>query len=221
MANIQLAFGLRPISKLGSAANSTGNSNYSQYAIANGTTHAIYQGQLVIPTASGYIERAQAAAGGTVSTVGVFWGCEYVSSTTGKPTFSNYWPGSGADSAYEIKAYVYDDPNQLFVIATDQALTTATEAGMRALVYQNAPFGAVTGYTGYDGSTTSGTSKAQIAITGTGTVAANQMRIMGWMQDSSNTDWTAAGVGIVIRLLNHYNAPNGSIVAGTVATTGL
>ena len=44
---------------------------------------------------------------------------------------------------------------------------------------------------------------------------------MGWMQDSSNTDWTAAGVGVVVRLLNHYNAPTGSIAAGTPATTGL
>ena len=219
MANIQLAFGLRPISKLGSSSNSTGNSNYSMYAIANGNTNAIYQGQMVIPLTSGYIDRSQAAAGGSVSTVGVFWGCEYVSSTTGKPTFSNYWPGSGADSAYEIKAYVYDDPDQLFVIATDATVTS--EAALRALIYTNANFGAVTGYTGYDGSTTSGTSKAQIAASGGDTTAARPLRIMGWMQDSSNTDWTAAGVGVVVRLLNHYNAPTGSIAAGTPATTGL
>ena len=219
MANIQKAFGLRPISKLGSGTNSTGNSNYSMYAIANGNTNAIYQGQMVIPLATGYIDRSQAAAGGSVSTVGVFWGCEYVSSTTGKPTFSNYWPGSGADSAYEIKAYVYDDPDQLFVIATDATVTS--EAALRALIYTNANFGAVTGYTGWDGSTTSGTSKAQIAASGGDTTAARPLRIMGWMQDSSNTDWTAAGVGVVVRLLNHYNAPTGSIAAGTPATTGL
>ena len=219
MANIQLAFGLRPISKLGSSSNSTGNSNYSMYAIANGNTNAIYQGQMVIPLATGYIDRSQAAAGGSVSTVGVFWGCEYVSSTTGKPTFSNYWPGSGADSAYEIKAYVYDDPDQLFVIATDATVTN--EAALRALIYTNANFGAVTGYTGYDGSTTSGTSKAQIAASGGDTTAARPLRIMGWMEDPANPDWTAAGVGVVVRLLNHYNAPNGSIAAGTVATTGL
>ena len=219
MANIQLAFGLRPISKLGSSSNSTGNSNYSMYAIANGNTNAIYQGQMVIPLATGYIDRSQAAAGGSVSTVGVFWGCEYVSSVTGKMTFSNFWPGSGADSAHEIKAYVYDDPDQLFVIATDSTVTN--EATLRALVYQNANFGAVTGYTGYDGSTTSGSSKAQIAMASTNTTAAMPLRLMGWMQDSSNLDFTAAGVGIVVRLLNHYNAPNGSIAAGTVATTGL
>ena len=41
------------------------------------------------------------------------------------------------------------------------------------------------------------------------------------VEDSSNTDWTAAGVGVVVRLLNHYNAPTGSIAAGTPATTGL
>ena len=219
MANIQKAFGLRPISKLGSGTNSTGNSNYSMYAIANGNTNAIYQGQMVIPLATGYIDRSQAAAGGSVSTVGVFWGCEYVSSVTGKMTFSNFWPGSGADSAHEIKAYVYDDPDQLFVIATDSTVTN--EATLRALIYQNANFGAVASFTGYDGSAISGSSKAQIAMGSTNTTAAMPLRIMGWMQDSSNLDYTAPGVGIVVRLLNHFNAPNGSVAAGTVTTIGL
>mgnify|MGYP003115160162 CR=1 FL=1 len=219
MANIQKAFGLRPISKLGSSTNSTGNSNYSMYAIANGNTNKLYQGQMVIPLGSGYIDRAQAAAGGSVSTVGVFWGCEYVSSVTGKMTFSNFWPGSGADSAHEIKAYVYDDPDQLFVVATDATVTN--EAALRALVYSNANFGAVANFTGYDGSDISGSSKAQIAASGGNATAARPLRIMGWMQDTSNLDYTAAGVGIVVRLLNHFNAPTGSLAAGTPATTGL
>jgi hypothetical protein len=217
MANIQKAFGLRPISKLGSGTNSTGNSNYTSYAIANGNTNKIYQGQMVIPLASGYIDRAQAAIGGNVSSVGVFWGCEYVSSVTGKPTFSNFWPGSGADSAHEIKAYVYDDPDQLFVVATDSTLTN--EAGARGQVYKNAKFGIVANFTGYDGSDISGSSKAQLSVSTTATTSTFPMRIMGWMQDSSNLDYTALGVGMVVRLNNHFNAPNGSANMGTAITT--
>jgi hypothetical protein len=72
-----------------------------------------------------------------VSIVGVFWGCEYVSSTTGKTTWSNYWPGSGADSNHPVKAFVYDDPNQLFVIATSVNTGAATEALVRADVFSN------------------------------------------------------------------------------------
>ena len=56
---------------------------------------------------TGYIDHTANAAGGTVSHLGVFQGCEYVdSSTTGKPTFgATYWPGSGADSNHPVKAF--------------------------------------------------------------------------------------------------------------------
>ena len=97
MANSNGSFGLRPISKLGGGTNSTGLTGYTPYEIANGNTDKIYHGQLVIPLASGFIDHTANAAGGTVSHLGVFQGCEYVSSVTGKTTFSNYWPGSGAD----------------------------------------------------------------------------------------------------------------------------
>ena len=114
---------------------------------------------------------------------------------------------------------MYDDPDQLFVVATDAAVTN--EAALRALVYSNANFGAVANFTGYDGSDISGSSKAQIAASGGNATAARPLRIMGWMQDTSNLHYTAAGVGIVVRLLNHFNAPTGSLAAGTPATTGL
>jgi hypothetical protein len=81
MANTNGAFGLRPIAKMGQSTNSTGA---SEYRIAAGNTNAIYQGTPVIPLAAGVIDVVGAAAGGTVGLLGVFWGCEYVSSTTGK-----------------------------------------------------------------------------------------------------------------------------------------
>ena len=60
----------------------------------------------------------------TLQFVGVFAGCEYVSSTTGKKVFSNYWPGSGADTNFDIIGHVYDNPMQRFlVICSDEALT--------------------------------------------------------------------------------------------------
>ena len=102
MANLNGSFGLRPIAKMGQGSNSTGLSNYTQYEIANGNTDKIYHGQPVIPLAAGYIDHTADAAGGTVGLLGAFMGCEYVASATGKPTWSNYWPGSGADSNHPI-----------------------------------------------------------------------------------------------------------------------
>ena len=214
MANINGSFGLRPLNKMGGAANSTATSNYSLYEIANGNTNKLYHGQPVIPLSTGYIDAAGAAAGGTVGLVGVFQGCEYVSSTTGKPTWSNYWPGSGADSNHAIKAYVNDDPMQLYVIATDASWTSKATA--RAAVFANANFSTVV--TGTDAT---GLSLGRLAISTIATTAALQMRIMGWVVDSMNEDFASAGIGAIVRLNNQFNSNNGAIAAGTPSTTGV
>ena len=97
MANTNGAFGLRPIGVVGQGYNTTGA---TEYRIAAGNTNAIYQGSPVIPLSTGFIDIVGAATGGTVGLVGVFAGAEYVSSTTGEKVFSNFWPGSGADTKH-------------------------------------------------------------------------------------------------------------------------
>ena len=114
MANSNGAFGLRPYGMLGSAPNSTGT---TEYRIASDNSNPIFQGMAVIPLAAGVIDDLQAAAGGNVAIVGVFNGCEYVSSTTGEVIRSNFWPGSGADSNFPVRAFLFDNPSQLFTIA--------------------------------------------------------------------------------------------------------
>jgi hypothetical protein len=213
MANINGSFGLRPLNKLGSGANSTGVSGYSLYEIANGETDEIYHGAPVIPVAGGHIEPT-AAAGGSVSLAGVFQGCEYVDSTTGKTVWKNYWPGSGADSNHPIKAFVIDDPMQLFVIATDASWTSKATA--RADTFLNANFS--TAATGTD---STGISLGRLAISTLATTASLHMRVMGWVDDPENADFSAAGIGAIVRLNNHFNAPTGSIAAGTPSTTGV
>jgi hypothetical protein len=184
------------------------------YEIANGNTNAIYQGSPVIPLSTGYIDIVGAAAGGSVSLLGSFQGCQYVSSTTGKPTWSNYWPGSGADSNHPVQAWVADDPNQLFVIATDASWTSKAIA--RAAVFANANFAS-----GTSGSSTTGMSSATLSITLIATTAALHLRIMGWEDDAANSDFAAAGIGALVRLNNSFNSPEGSIAAGTPSTTGV
>ena len=214
MANTNDKWGLRPLSKLGSGSNSTGVSSYSMYEIASDNTTKLYHGQPVIPLASGYIDAAGAAAGGTVSLLGVFQGCEYISSTTGKPVWSNYWPGSGANSSHAVKAFICDDPNQLFVIATDATWTS--EATARAAVFLNANF-----TTSITGSDDTGLSYGMLAISTLATTNTLNVRLMGWTEDAANEDFSAAGIGAIVRINNHFNAPTGSIAAGTVSTTGL
>ena len=214
MANINGAFGLRPIAKMGQSTNSTGA---SEYRIAAGNTNAIFQGSPVIPLAAGVIDIVGAAAGGTVGLLGVFWGCEYVSSTTGKKVFSNQWPGSGADTNFPVKAFVYDDPAQMFVIATSNVVAAAnTEAEVRAAIFANANFALAT-----SGVTTTGISSATLDLNTIATTNTLNLRIMGIQDDPENADFTVAGIPVIVRLNNHFNSPNGAIAGGTVSTTGV
>ena len=211
MANTNGAFGLRPIGVVGQAANTTGA---TEYRIAAGNTNAIYQGSPVIPLAAGVIDIVGAATGGTVGLLGVFWGCEYVSSTTGEKIFSPYWPGSGADTNFPVKAFVYDNPLQSFVICSDSTLTSASTA--QGHVFANANFAS-----GQSGSSATGISSATLAVGTINTTANLNLRIMGFQDDPSSSDFTAAGIPVIVRLNNSFNSPNGAIAGGTVPTTGV
>jgi hypothetical protein len=88
MANIKWRIRSSPHREDGSE--STNSTGATEYRIAAGNTNAIYQGTPVKPAlAAGVIDVVGSAAGGTVGLLGVFWGCEYVSSTTGQKVFSN------------------------------------------------------------------------------------------------------------------------------------
>jgi len=214
MANSNGAFGLRPYGMLGSAPNSTGT---TEYRIASDNSNPIFQGMAVIPLAAGVIDDLQAAAGGNVAIVGVFNGCEYVSSTTGEVIRSNFWPGSGADSNFPVRAFLFDNPSQLFTIATSNVVSAAnTEAEIRTAVFANIAFA-----TGNSGSTTTGISSATADLNTIATTNTLALRIMGVQDDPDNADFTAAGIPLIVRINNHFNAPTGSIAAATVSTTGV
>ena len=212
MANINGSFGLRPLKQLGQSANTTGA---TEYRIAYDNSNVLYRGQPVIPTAAGVIDDLQAAAGGNVSIVGVFWGCEYVSSTTGKTTWSNYWPGSGADSNHPVKAFVYDNPDQLFVVATGDNTGAATEALVRADVFANCAL-----KDGNSGSTTTGISSASVDLSTAAATNTFPLRIVGIEDDPANADYSAVGHQYIVRLNGHFNSGT-TIAVGTYATTGI
>ena len=214
MANFNGAFGLKPYGMLGSAPNSVGT---TEYRIASDNSNSLFQGQPVIPIAAGVIDDLQAAAGGSVSIVGVFNGCEYVSSTTGEKVFSNFWPGSGADSNFPVKAFLYDDPSMLFTIATSNVQSgNDTEAELRTAVFSNIQLA-----NGNSGSTVTGKSSATADLNTVATTNSHALRIMGILDDPENADFSAAGIPLIVRINNHFNAPTGSIAQGTVSTTGV
>lgn len=193
MANTSGAFGLRPINLAGGAPNSQGT---NAYFIASDAS-AIYQGSPVIATNGGTIAITGSASGDTYKHVGAFSGCEYVSGVTGKKTWSNYWPGSGADTNYDIVGYVYDNPTQRFVIATDATFTNRATA--KAAIFESTQFDSAT-----SGSTVSGVSSARMDVA---TLDASDLslplKIVGIYEDPTSQDYAAAGIQMIVMFNNH------------------
>ena len=216
MANQSTAYGLRPIGLVGSGANSTG---VTQYEIASDNTNAIYQYGIVVPTADGVIDFAGATDGGTTQALGVLMGVEYHDSVQKKPVWLNYWPGSGSvsvDTNYPIKAFVADNPDQLFKVASDASLTDRATA--LATVFANASLGT----SARTGSTDTGSSNSALSVSSVATTATLPLRIVGIMDDEANSDYTAAGIPLIVRLNAHFNAGTRSFDSQTTAnSTGI
>jgi len=216
MANQSTAYGLRPIGIVGSGVNSTG---VTQYEIASNNTNAIYQYSIVVPLAAGVIDQAGDTAGGTTQALGVLMGVEYHDSVQKKPVWLNYWPGSGSvsvDTNYPVKAYVADDPNQLFKVASDATLTNRATA--LATVFSNASLGT----SARSGSSSTGVSSGALSVASVATTATLPLRIVGIMDDASNSDYTAAGIPLIVRLNAHFNAGTRRFDSQTTAdSTGI
>ena len=192
MANTNVAFGLKPINTAGSAPATQGTNAY----FIDSSASAIYQGSMVKADNGGEIVICS-ATGDTEAPVGVFAGCEYVSSVTGKKVFSNYWPGSGANTNFDIIGYVYDNPMQRFIIATDATITNKATAV--AAIFENSQFNS-----GASGSTTTGISSAQLDVATLDAANASlPLKIVGILDDPENADFTAAGIPMIVMLNNH------------------
>lgn len=159
MANIDKAFGLRPMGNL----SATGAQAQYGYEIADNQSGAIYQGDLVT-VYDGYLVKFAPAT--HTAAVGVFNGCNYIDPTTGKPTWKNYYPGSVNITAGKIIADVIDDPSQLFLIQADEDIVQA-DIGKNADVV------------GTGGSTTTGVSTMELDSSTIANTAALNLKIVG------------------------------------------
>lgn len=126
MANVDKAFGLRPMGNL----SATGAQKQYGYNIEVNQAGAIFQGDLVT-LVGGYIVVFDATL--HTAALGVFNGCSYIDPTSGKPTWSNYYPGSVNITTGQITAEVLDDPNQLFLIQAD-GVVSQSQVGLNAAI---------------------------------------------------------------------------------------
>ena len=63
------------------------------------------------------------STGFPAGTIGVFVGCTYTDPSTSQLTFNQYWPTGTVAS--DAKAYIVDDPDVVFQVQADGAVTQA------------------------------------------------------------------------------------------------
>ena len=194
MANANVAFGLKPVGMHGSSPATQGT---SQYFIASDAS-AIFQGSPVVAELTGGTIAIASATGDGQQLVGVFAGCEYVDATTGKLKFSNTWPGSGsANTNFDIKGFVYDNPFQRFIIASEG--TNTDRATAKVDIFKTAAMA-----DGASGNTTTGISSAKLDISrADNTDTSDALRILGIHEDVTNADHSAAGVSYIVQIIDH------------------
>ena len=171
-------FGLIAAGTLGSTPATSGQGKY--YIDANyGDT--IYSGGQV-SSAAGYVTEGQQTADNP--TLGVLNGIFYNAATTLKPTWSNHYVQVTPANSEDITAFVFDNPQQQYVVATDD---TVAQAGFLETYDMNVSAG----------STTTGRSSATLDIGDTSADAAS-WRLIRSAEDPSNQDITAAYASVVV-----------------------
>lgn len=187
MANVDKAFGLKPLGNL----SATGAQKQYGYNIDDNQAGAIFQGDLVTIVNGSVVKFLPATH---AAALGVFNGCNYVDPTTGKPIFSNYYPGSVNITQGVIQADVIDDPNQLFIIQADASVVQAN-------IGKNADI------IGTGGSTTTGVSTMELNSSTIADTAALNLKIVGFYNVPNNEPGAFAVV--VVKINEHLYGSTG------------
>lgn len=186
MANRDNPMGLRPAYHL------TGGVIRQQvYSIASAYDTGIWSGDLVhVVSTSRNIEAGDGA--GDAPFIGVFAGCEY-SDTSGNKIFSRQWLASTATlGSVDAVAYVYDDPNIVWIIQADGALAVTDVWRQADLAYTA-------------GSTVTGQSKTELDYSNLGT--GKNFHVYGIYDHPENT---AGSTNVdVLVLINEHSLVNG------------
>jgi hypothetical protein len=186
MANVDKAFGLRPLGNL----SATGAQKQYGYLIEDNYSTTLYQGDLVT-IVGGYIVKFLPAT--HAAALGVFNGCNYVNPTTGKPTWSNVYTQTNITSGV-ITADIIDDPMQLFIIQADGSIAQ-TDIGKNADVM------------GTGGSTTTGVSSMELNTSTIADTAALNLKIVG-LYDAPGNSFGAFAV-VVVKINEHLYGSTG------------
>ena len=200
-------YGLKPINLIGGQVFAGAT---RQRRIASGAS-SIGFGDPVIFVNDGTIAvSTSTTAAPATGFAGVFLGCQFVSSVTGQPTWSQSWiSGTSVKANTFIYAYVCEDPDQLFQVAvvTGTTVVSTTTGLTYTNVNNNVALVANTL------NTTTGDSQQGILLSSADVTASLPVRIVDLVPD---TAFTYSGTVYFPEAIVKFNAPNvtGSVVDG-------
>ena len=184
MASSAYPYGMVPVENLAAGYNTQG---FETLNIADGYSTAIYFGDVVKKVTGGTIEKDTGTT--SLTPIGVFVGCRYINSI-GYVIDSQYWPG--ITTGYTVYAKVVTDPNAVFAIQADGALTdggsnTGSEVnGLNAAIVQTA------------GSATFGKSKNALDGNSCSTTNTLPLRIVGLVEQPNN-EWSDTYANVLVK----------------------
>ena len=184
MAASAYPFGMVPVVNLSAGYNTQG---FETLNIADGYTTAIYFGDVVKKVTGGTIEKDVGTT--SLTPIGVFVGCRYINSI-GYAVDSQYWPG--VTTGYTVYAKVVTDPDAVFAIQADGALTdggsnTGSEVnGLNTAIVQTA------------GSAVFGKSKNALDGSACSTTNTLPLRIVGLVEEPNN-EWSDTYANVLVK----------------------
>ena len=181
---VSAPYGLEPINLLGGQVYA---GQTRQLPIGQNETTAIFFGDVVTLNSAGNITKVETTA--TATTIGVFLGVTYVDPNTSQPVFKQYYPG--AVNVAGMKAYVQDDPDQLYKVAVVSADTTIgflTQAavGKNVSLVQNS------------GNTLNGDSRVAVLST-TDTETTLPMRVVDVVPETAIAGFAGSYTEVIVR----------------------
>jgi hypothetical protein len=196
---IDKPYGLKPINLIGGQVFAGAT---RQRRIASGASSIGFGDPVIFVNDGTVAVSTSTTAAPATGFAGVFLGCQFVSSVTGQPTFSQAWiSGTSVKANTFITAFVCEDPDQLFQVAvvTGTTVVSTTSGLTYTNINNNVALVANTlNTTSYD-------SQQAILLSSADVTASLPIRIVDLVPD---TAFTSSGTVYYPEAIVKFNAPN-------------
>lgn len=202
---IDKPYGLKPINLIGGQVFAGATRQLPITTASVNYNTAIFNGDVVALTANGVVavSTLDTDTSPVAGVVGVFLGCTYTNPVTKQLTFSQYWPGF-ASGVTDAKAYVADDPDQLYKVVS--VGDTADGTGLVPVPLTQSTLGNNVVLVLNTGSTTTGDSR--IGIYANGVTTSLPMRVVDMVPDTA----TSTGfVEVIVKFNFGYHSYNNAV----------